>query len=75
MGEIRPKTCEGRGLTKDQLVGEEIVVYDTGTCSGWCSFPVTCTNAEAGDCTPNNYVSSGMIAGGSGFCILPELQQ
>ena len=43
--------------------GEETVVYDTGSCSGWCSFPITCTNAEAADCTPNNYVSSVMIAG------------
>ena len=30
-------------------------MYDTGTCSGWCTFPIECTNAEAGDCTPDNY--------------------
>ena len=37
------------------FAGEETVVYDTGTCSGWCTFPITCGNAEAGDCTPDNY--------------------
>jgi hypothetical protein len=37
------------------FVGEETVVFDTGSCSGWCTFPITCTNAEAGDCTPDNY--------------------
>jgi hypothetical protein len=38
-----------------EFAGEEIVVMDTGTCSGWCSFPITCGNAEAGDCTTDNY--------------------
>ena len=38
-----------------EFAGEETVVMDTGTCSGWCSFPITCTNGEAGDCTPDNY--------------------
>ncbi len=38
-----------------EFAGEEVVVFDTGTCSGWCTFPITCTNAEAGDCTPDNY--------------------
>ena len=37
------------------FAGEETVVYDTGTCSGWCTFPITCDNPEAGDCTPANY--------------------
>ena len=37
------------------FTGEETVVFDTGTCSGWCTFPITCENAEAGDCTPDNY--------------------
>jgi hypothetical protein len=38
-----------------EFSGEETVVMDTGTCSGWCTYPITCTNAEAGDCTPDNY--------------------
>merc|ERR1711964_568466 len=29
-----------------EFEGEETVVYDTGTCSGWCTFPITC---EGGD--------------------------
>ena len=35
--------------------GEETVVYDTGTCSGWCTFPITCEGGDSGDCTPDNY--------------------
>ena len=58
-----------------EFSGEETVVYDTGTCSGWCSFPVTCTNAEAGDCTPSNYVSSVKIAGDLVFAFFQEFQQ
>ena len=38
-----------------EFAGEEIVVFDTGTCSGWCTFPIVCGNAEAGDCTADNY--------------------
>ena len=39
-----------------EFAGEETVVYDTGSCSGYCStFPVSCDNAQAGDCTLENY--------------------
>ena len=37
------------------FAGEEVVVYDTGTCSGWCSFPIVCDGGTSGDCTPDNY--------------------
>ena len=30
MGEIRPKTCEGRGLTKNQLVYDTVGLKDDG---------------------------------------------
>jgi hypothetical protein len=46
-----------------EFAGEEIVVMDTGTCSGWCTFPITCTNGEAGDCTPDNYGPTESIDG------------
>ena len=35
--------------------GEEMVMYETGSCTGYCTFPANCNNAEAGDCTPDNY--------------------
>ena len=38
-----------------EFSGEETVVYDTGTCSGWCTFPITCDGGSSGDCTPDNY--------------------
>ena len=38
-----------------EFSGEETVVYDTGTCSGWCSFPIVCEGGTSGDCTPDNY--------------------
>ena len=32
------------------------MVYDTGSCTGYCTeIPVACENAQAGDCTPDNY--------------------
>ena len=41
--------------TTGEFAGEETTVFDTGACSGWCTFPITCENAEAGTCTPENY--------------------
>ena len=41
--------------TTGAFSGEETTVFDTGACSGWCTFPITCENAEAGTCTPENY--------------------
>jgi hypothetical protein len=41
--------------TTGAFSGEEAVIFDTGACSGWCTFPITCENAEAGTCTPENY--------------------
>ena len=39
-----------------EFAGEETVVYDTGSCSGYCTgFPISCENAEAGDCSVENY--------------------
>jgi hypothetical protein len=38
-----------------QFAGEETVVYEIPACSGFCTDPSACTNAEAGDCTAANY--------------------
>jgi hypothetical protein len=38
-----------------EFAGEETVVYEIPGCSGWCTDPTACTNAEAGDCTAANY--------------------
>ena len=53
MGEIRPKTCEGRGLTKDQLAASIMAQVAAGYRTLQRNFSKP---PEQTFCTPTNFI-------------------
>ena len=53
MGEIRPKRCEGRELTKDQLAAPHSCPDDAPTCVGY-EYNVSWGHCEVCQCHSNN---------------------